>query len=225
MQERLTIINQYTQQLKTSGYSWARAREIIVCGLLGLERKRERRRRNGEKFHRKAASTLAGRYRKKLTGKTDWYREKKREPEERKLLQKEWREKEKTKVLESEGQEIQTEGKGENDPGEKEMEGESSQQDLKDKERGSGERERKPRVRKEEKKRKQQSSVKAVISVPYTPNSELARRLKENEKMMEKMTGLKIKIEEKIGIQLEKVLTKSNQGKILDLLTKGVIDR
>ena len=72
-------------------------REIIVCGLLGMEKKVERRKRNGERLHRKASSKLAGRYRKKLTGKTDWYREKEKDPEEMKLLRKEWKERENTR--------------------------------------------------------------------------------------------------------------------------------
>ena len=58
--------------------------------------------------------------------------------------------------------------------------------------------------------RREKSSIKAVISIPYTHNSELVRRIKENEIMMEKMTGVRIKIEEKTVTQLEKVLTKSN---------------
>ena len=75
IEDRVKVIDQYTQQLKNSGYNWKTAREIIVCGLLGLVRKIARRERKGEKFHRKAASTLAGRYRRKLTGKENWYRE------------------------------------------------------------------------------------------------------------------------------------------------------
>ena len=41
-QEKTAIVNNYTKQLKNSGYSRKRAREIIVCGLLGLARKEEK---------------------------------------------------------------------------------------------------------------------------------------------------------------------------------------
>ena len=86
--KKLHVIDQYTQQLNRSGYGWKRAREIIVCGLLGRERKEEKRKRNGVRLQWKASSTLAGRYRKQLTGNTDWYRDKEKDPEEIKLLRK-----------------------------------------------------------------------------------------------------------------------------------------
>ena len=43
MEERLVVINQLTRELKNSGYGRKAAREIVVCGLLGLQRKRLRR--------------------------------------------------------------------------------------------------------------------------------------------------------------------------------------
>ena len=49
-EERVAIINTLTRQLKNSGYGRKKAREIIVCGLLGLERKKARRKRTGENF-------------------------------------------------------------------------------------------------------------------------------------------------------------------------------
>ena len=35
--ERVDIIDKFTRELKNSGYSRRKAREIVVCGLLGLE--------------------------------------------------------------------------------------------------------------------------------------------------------------------------------------------
>ena len=59
-------------------------------------------------------------------------------------------------------------------------------------------------------KRGNNSEVRAVIFVPYTPGSKLAKELRQNEELMEKLTGVRIKIQERTGIQLEKLLTKSN---------------
>ena len=66
--ERIRIVDEFSKELKSSGYSRRRAREIVVCGLLGLERKRDRRRRQGMKFHRTGKQTLSQRLRKQLTG-------------------------------------------------------------------------------------------------------------------------------------------------------------
>ena len=54
------------------------------------------------------------------------------------------------------------------------------------------------------------SKVKAVMFVPFTRHSELAKRLKENEERMEKMTGYRMKIVEKGGTKLVDILHKSN---------------
>ena len=46
--------------------------------------------------------------------------------------------------------------------------------------------------------------------VPYTHNSELAKELRKVEDMMEKMSGMRVKIVEKAGIQLKSLLVKSD---------------
>ena len=51
---------------------------------------------------------------------------------------------------------------------------------------------------------------KAVMFVPQTKNSELAKRLRENENEMEKYTGYRIKIVERSGRSVNQILTKSN---------------
>ena len=65
-------------------------------------------------------------------------------------------------------------------------------------------------MRESENNKTSSGQVKAVIFIPYTHNSELARLLKENELLMEKITGVRMKIEEKTGIQLENELCRSN---------------
>ena len=68
--ETLGIIDQYTKQLKTSGYSWNQSREAVSCGLRGYLNKCERRSKAGDGFYRKAGKTLSTRVRKKLMEKT-----------------------------------------------------------------------------------------------------------------------------------------------------------
>ena len=72
--EEQRIIDHYTRQLKTSGYQRRKSREIVVSGVLGWLRKRERREKQGTGFYRSAASTLIGRNRKKLLDPVTWFR-------------------------------------------------------------------------------------------------------------------------------------------------------
>ena len=46
--------------------------------------------------------------------------------------------------------------------------------------------------------------------MPYTPNSELAKELRQVEEVMETMSGMRLKIVEKAGIQLKRILVKTN---------------
>ena len=144
----------------------SKAREIVVCGLLGLERKRKRRKREGQKFHRRAKNTLSQRTVKKLTGKQSWYKMKPRDEIEEMEKRKEHKERIEMEKLE--------------------------------------------KKKKQDKTQKKQSDPKAVIFVPYTPNSALAKELRLVEESMENLTGTRIKIVEKAGIQLKRILVKTN---------------
>ena len=46
--------------------------------------------------------------------------------------------------------------------------------------------------------------------MPYTPNSELAKELRKVEEVMESISGTKMKVVEKAGIQQKRILVKSN---------------
>ena len=72
------IIETFTQQLKSSGYSRGDARETVVCGFLGWRRKIARRIQEGTGFYRGAATTLRTRCKKKIMEKVSWYREKRK---------------------------------------------------------------------------------------------------------------------------------------------------
>ena len=73
------MVDNFTKELKNSGYTRKRAREIVVCGLLGMERKKKRRKREGLPFHRTGKSTAVKRNIKKLTGKTQWFKNRKKD--------------------------------------------------------------------------------------------------------------------------------------------------
>ena len=73
-EERVGIINHYTQQLVNSGYSWQQIREIIVSSLKGIHKKEIRRKEKGEKKFRTGEESLLSRIRKKLVENTEWYK-------------------------------------------------------------------------------------------------------------------------------------------------------
>ena len=59
--------------------------------------------------------------------------------------------------------------------------------------------------------------------VPYTPNSELAKELRKVEHMMEAMSGMRIKIVEKSGVQLKRILVKTNPWAGTDCLREDCL--
>ena len=66
-----------------------------------MERKKIRRQREGQKFHRKAATTLLARTRKKLIGKTSWFKNKKHDKEEEVERRKETKERKRWETQEA----------------------------------------------------------------------------------------------------------------------------
>jgi hypothetical protein len=75
MAVRNGIVKDYGQKLLNSGYSLDQARKICMAGLKGYESDlKESRRPGGRKLHRSAAESSGSRYRKKLTGKSEWFR-------------------------------------------------------------------------------------------------------------------------------------------------------
>ena len=175
--ERVDIINKFTRELKSSGYTRRRAREIVACGLLGLERKGIKRKREGQSFHRKGKNTLHKRNLQKLNGKSSWFKNKPVDKDEEKQKKKESRER---------------------------LDKEKMKKVAGDKEKKWGD-------------------PKAVMFIPYTPNSELAKELRKVEDMMEAMSGMRIKIVEKTGVQLKRILVKTNPWAGTDCLREDCL--
>ena len=53
----------------------------------------------------------------------------------------------------------------------------------------------------------------SVIFIPYTPNSRLAKEMRQVEEMMQTLTGTKFKIVEKIGTQMSRAIVNKILGK------------
>ena len=68
------VIEQYTGQLKASGYSRKQTKEIVVYGVVGWRRKLERREKAGQGQYLAAEDTLKSRTEAKLLEKTTWFK-------------------------------------------------------------------------------------------------------------------------------------------------------
>ena len=81
--EQVEVVDHFSSQLKNSGYSYKEAREITICALKGIIRKRENRK--GEtKRYKSSEETLETRLNKKLLEASTWFKEKEKESYEKK---------------------------------------------------------------------------------------------------------------------------------------------
>merc|ERR1712015_401415 len=69
------VIEDFTRQTKNSGWEIREAREMVVSGYLGWQRRMEKRKKEGGMKYRSAGSSLQSRTRRKLLGKEEWYKE------------------------------------------------------------------------------------------------------------------------------------------------------
>ena len=145
-----------------------------MSGVRGFKNKIARRIREKQPFYRHAKKTLASRVKKKLLGKSSWYKGGKVK-----------------NTMDSPGDGMTRPGS----PGKRR----GWQGHVLD------------RIEEDRRKNQQpKGQNKSVIFVPQTKHSELAKRLRENEIDMEKHTGYKIKIVERSGRGLNRILTNSN---------------
>ena len=78
-------------------------------------------------------------------------------------------------------------------------------------------------MQKDGNKDKERKDPKAVVFVPYTANSALAKELRLVEETMETLTGTRLKIVEKAGIQLKRILVKQNPWAGTDCLREDCL--
>ena len=150
------IINEFTNKLRLSGYSIIQAREIVSSGVKGYLRKWESR----AERHRKGSETENSRRKKKLLGKTTWFRN--RKPTN------------------------QNQG------------------------RTTTQRKRQNNHTKEQATNQDDKQPAAVIFDDRTPGGELARRLRQAETELGKISKKRVKVVERNGAQLQLQLTKSD---------------
>ena len=81
VEERVSIVDHYTQQLVNSGYGEEQIRDIVESSLKGIVRKEERRVKRKYQY-RCAEETLEERNRRKLTENVTWFREENEEEED-----------------------------------------------------------------------------------------------------------------------------------------------
>ena len=72
--EVIQIIEQFINELKTSGYSLKQARELVCSGIRGWRSKHEKRKQKNIPFYRLAEHTVESRLRKDLLEKETWYK-------------------------------------------------------------------------------------------------------------------------------------------------------
>ena len=143
----INTINQYTQELKNSEYSFRTEREIVISGIRGLNTRIKRREMKNQNFYREAYTTAHQRVTRKLVSRESWYKQ------------------EKDHVDSPDGQEPPR------NPARKVTRREKSGAD---------------------KDKHQKSIIKLVIFVPFTTGSELAKKLRENEEKLAKLTNTKV---------------------------------
>ena len=82
IEEKIKIVDHFTQQLINSGYKGPQIRDIIVSSIKGIMRKERRREKEGKKKYRSAEETLIERMKKKLLEATSWHKETKSNDED-----------------------------------------------------------------------------------------------------------------------------------------------
>ena len=159
MDERISIIDKYTQQLLNSGYNRNQIREIIVSAMKGFIRKEKERKDELKPKFRHGKTTVSIRNRKKLIEKVTWFKNTKRKEKEGKGRQ-----------------DYQNEG----------------------------------RNRYRHQLEKITDSPQAVIFVPYTHKSELAKRVREIIQNLKPFTRINLKVVERSGRKVIETMHRSN---------------
>ena len=74
LDERLAVIEQFTEQVLMSGYSREQTVKIVTAGLVGYENMKVTAEKSGCGLHKNAAEGAVERRRKKLIGKSSWFK-------------------------------------------------------------------------------------------------------------------------------------------------------
>ena len=181
---RWKIIDDFAQKLLNSGYKLEQTRRIIVAGLKGYEKKlRESKIPGGRKMHRTSKESSVSRAWRKLTGKTEWFRDGARKKEDKQELHDGWN--------------------NENIPGDWKSGLGKTKRVKKKSEKEKSDRGSDQTVPSGWKTR-------SVLVVPVSRNGELAKNIREVEKRMNVITDYKTKIIESVGKKLKDLMSNKN---------------
>ena len=72
--EIISVIEQFTKEVKNSGYNQGQAKEMVCSGLKGWQSRFRKRKRNNQNLYRLAKETLEERMRKELMEKETWFK-------------------------------------------------------------------------------------------------------------------------------------------------------
>ena len=147
-----------------------------MSGVRGWKNKRQRREEDGQDIYRNAASSLSSRYKKKLTARTSWYKNTNKNGKREYVLDEEEEEDMRRRNAAKRAK------KPREEPGQEETEKIDKNTNLETTDKNKN---------------------KAVLFVPYTVGSILAKRLREAEENLLHSTGYKLKIVERSGSKLE----------------------
>ena len=78
MNAKVKVVDMYSQKLTNSGYRVDQVKRIVINGIKGYEKRvQESRIEGGRRLHRTSGESSTGRTRKKLLGKSEWFKKKK----------------------------------------------------------------------------------------------------------------------------------------------------
>ena len=210
--DRVKVINNFTQKMANSGYRLEQIRRIVIAGLLGYEKRVEASKLDATEsgfrpLHENAKYSGASRARKKLVGKSSWFKDKKKNNKE--------------PTTEEQGAKKTPSVGGDNNSnmnkatfrkqGAKKTPSDGMKSGSPNKRKRTEDRGEKRKIEPERKEwKKPGRTVKriettTVLFVDQTKGGILAKKIREQEDRLATLTGFRVKIVENGGSQLSQV--------------------
>ena len=187
--ERIEVLDKFSQRMSNSGYPLDQIRRTVIGGLSGYEKKvRQSQMERGKgwrQLHERAQASAGSRWKKKLLGKSTWYKEKEKGNED--MI-------DKTRDLDKNIQKTKIERRKE---------------DAKLRKKRKKEDRRKESETAEQRRHREMETT-SVMFVDSTPFGDLTRRLQECEDKLGAITGRRVRMVEMSGNQLGQLLPNTN---------------
>ena len=196
--DRVRVVDNFTAKLAASGYKNDQIKTITVAGIKGYEKAAEKERTGNGRLHRSAAEGAASRQRKKLLGRSSWFKDKKKT------------------VRRTTGTKGVVEGpsplmkKGMNREYPNTQESACPQKNIQHETNGGKANQKEKLNNRSAKTVDGQFPTTTVLFIPNTPGGILADRLRQTEKQLMELTGERVKIVERGGCSMKQILHKSN---------------